>query len=693
VCSSDLPQVPVINSVVSTDPSDCGVIDGAITVTATGINLQYSMDGGTNWSNSGTFSGLASGTYNVAVRNNTGTCVIFNTTNPIILTAPNSPSITNVASTQPTDCNANDGTITITAQGGTGPLKYSIDNGTTWTTSGSFTTLSGGTYEIRVANTDITCIVTYPNVTLIDKVAPSITNVAKTNVTDCGLSDGTITITASSTQGSVEYSINGGTTWQPSNVFTGLSAAGNPYLIRVRNIDGTCMVSAVDVTITEPTAPAITNVVPTSPSDCGVNDGSIVITATAGSAVTEYSIDGGANWQNSGSFTGLTAGTYNVSVRNTGNTCVITYASNSVILSAPNAPSITNVTSTNPTDCMVTDGTITITSIGGSSVKYSINGGVNWQNSNSFASLAGGTYQIRARNGNGSCIVSYPNIVLIDKVQPVISNVASTDVTNCNIADGTIIITASSAQGAVEYAISGDLGPWSQSGTFTGLTAGTYQIRVRNIDGTCITTSPDVIIDGPVSPVIASVTPANPTNCGVSDGTINISATGTTGTLEYSIDGGNNWQASSSFVSLAPGTYNVSVRYVGGTCQVINTSNPIILTAPNAASITNVTSTNPTDCTVTDGTITITATGGLTPLEYSIGGVWQTSNVFSNLSGGVYPISVRNTDGSCTVIYPNVTLIDKIQPTITNVAQSNVTDCGVIDGTITITAASVQGAV
>ncbi|MDZ7911437.1 MAG: hypothetical protein U5O16_06315 [Rhodococcus sp. (in: high G+C Gram-positive bacteria)] len=179
-------------------------------------------------------------------------------------------------------------------------------------------------------------MITYPDVTLINKALPTITNVASTNATNCNVNDGTITITASSTQGAVEYSIDGGSFWSQSGTFTGLTAG--TYQIRVRNIDGTCEVSNADVTITTPTAPAITNVAPTDPSNCGVNDGTIVITATAGSAATEYSIDGGTNWQSSNTFSNLAAGTYNVFVRNTGNTCTVAYASNPVVLGAPNAP-------------------------------------------------------------------------------------------------------------------------------------------------------------------------------------------------------------------------------------------------------------------------------------------------------------------------------------------------------------------
>ncbi|NJN77266.1 MAG: hypothetical protein HC803_02180, partial [Saprospiraceae bacterium] len=150
--------------------------------------------------------------------------------------------------------------------------------------------------------------------------------------------------------GSLEYSINGGTSWQPSNVFSNLSAG--TYQIRVRNINGTCMVSATDEVLTAPQLPVITDVTSQNPSDCGLNNGTITVTATGTSI--QYSINGGLTWvSNGGSFTNLGSGTYYVAVRNSDGTCVVQYNTNPIVLTAPAAPSITNVASNNPTNCGV----------------------------------------------------------------------------------------------------------------------------------------------------------------------------------------------------------------------------------------------------------------------------------------------------------------------------------------------------
>ena len=86
---------------------------------------------------------------------------------------------------------------------------------------------------------------------------------------------------------------------------------------------------------------------------------------------------------------------------------------------------------------------------------------------------------------------------------------------------------------------------------------------------------------------------------------------------------------------MSAGTYNVFVRYDNVTCEVAYASNSVVLTVPEAASITDVTFTEPTDCGNTDGTITITAVGGTGSLQYSVdsGVTYQASNVFTALPG------------------------------------------------------------
>ena len=136
----------------------------------------------------------------------------------------------------------------------------------------------------------------------------------------------------------------------------------------------------------------------------------------------------------------------------------------------------------------------------------------------------------------------------------------------------------------------------------------------------------------------------------MTDGSISIAAT-FSGSVEFSINGGLTWQSSNTFNNLPDGIYIVMIRNADGSCVMAWNNNPIVLGSPTAPSITNVSSTDPTDCGLNDGTITVTATGGSGNLRYSIDGIDYTNATgsFTGLSAGTYPVSVQNADGTCTV--------------------------------------------
>lgn len=153
-----------------------------------------------------------------------------------------SPSITNLAKTDPT-CTP-DGTITVTGAGGTPPLSYSINGGTTYQASNLFTGLSGGTYTVIIRD-GLGCISAIQTITL----APvnSLTQTVTKTDANCTTS-GSITINASGGgTPPYQYSINGGSTYQSSNVFTGLAAG--TYTVITRNPVTQCTATQ-QVTIT-----------------------------------------------------------------------------------------------------------------------------------------------------------------------------------------------------------------------------------------------------------------------------------------------------------------------------------------------------------------------------------------------------------------------------------------------------------
>ena len=131
-------------------------------------------------------------------------------------------------------------------------------------------------------------------------------------------------------------------------------------------------------------------------------------------------------------------------------------------------------------------------------------------------------------------------------------------------------------------------------------------------------------------------------NCrGASTGSLQVNAgAGWVAPVEYSLDG-INWQSSNRFTNLIVGNYRVKVRDAGCIDSVaisILQLYPDLLidnTGTTAASCSG----NP------DGQVSITASGGLGPYQYSTDGLlYQPANIF-NLNQGNFTITVKDANG------------------------------------------------
>ncbi len=163
-----------------------------------------------------------------------------------------------------------------------------------------------------------------------------------------------------------------------------------------------------------------------STTSASATNGSISATATGGSGFT-FSLNSGS-FQASGNFTGLAAGSYTVTAKNSdgctgtgqfsvaaGNIC----AGVNIVVSA---------TTTQGTPCTTpANGSISVTASGSSGFTYSVNGG-SFQASGNFTGLAPGNYTIVARDpngctGNGTATINAANAgTLFAAVKTVIQN-------------------------------------------------------------------------------------------------------------------------------------------------------------------------------------------------------------------------------------------------------------------------------
>ncbi len=178
-----------------------------------------------------------------------------------------------------------------------------------------------GTYSVAIRDrANAACVIILNPALAITEPPVLSATAAGTNVTCHGTNNGTITISgAAGGYGTYQYTINGGAVWQSWGTFTNL--APGSYDVRIRDAANPACVMIINpaLVITEPAALSAAET--SSNVTCfGANDGTITITNPAGGYGTyEYTIDGGATWSASGSFTGLAPQFYSVQIRDAAN--------------------------------------------------------------------------------------------------------------------------------------------------------------------------------------------------------------------------------------------------------------------------------------------------------------------------------------------------------------------------------------
>ncbi|MBZ5855579.1 hypothetical protein [Flavihumibacter profundi] len=313
------------------------------------------------------------------------------------------------------------------------------------------------------------------------------------------------------------------------------------------------------------------------------NDGVITATATGGKDF-QFSLNDG-DFQQSGSFTGLSAGNYKIVTKNSyGCTGEIAVKIDQNNICA--GITITVTTTKKDPATGQSNGSITASATGGSGYTYSINNGA-FQSGNSFTNLKAGTYTITAKNANGCTGTVQVVLVGTDPCAGVKIGVTATKTDPAsNQSNGTISVSATGGSGFT-YSINN--GTFQSSGSFTGLKAGTYTVTAKNSNG-CTGTAQITLGSTSVDPcagktITVSGTAVGVTNCTTTanNGSITVSASGSTG-FTFNINGGT-YQAGNSFNNLAAGTYTVGAKDAAG---CVKTTSVTVGTLPPGPLFTDV---------------------------------------------------------------------------------------------------------
>lgn len=327
--------------------------------------------------------------------------------------------------------------------------------------------------------------------------------------------------------------------------------------------------------------------------------------------------------------------------------------------------------------CGNVNGSITVNSAPGvAPLQYSIDGGVLYQSSNSFTGLTGGTYNLIVKDAN-NCTSPLTLVTINNAAGPSLYNIIWNNPT-CGNNSGTIDIIAGGGAGDLEYSIDNG-NTYYPSSSFGNLGAGNYYIFATdtngcNVSGLVVLTNSD-----PVAIVNLLNTSAT---CGDSNGEIGIIAIGGTGTLQYSIDNGATFQTNYFFSNIPAGTYDLFVQDSLG-CTA---SYPTGLSGSTPPTIDDVQATDAV-CTNTNGTISVTASGGTGQLLYSIdyGTNYDTSGNFNGLEAGFYDVLVTD-DYGCEVT--QAVSVGGTNLVVSGSATTTDPLCGGTDGLVVITPAN-----
>lgn len=376
----------------------------------------------------------------------------------------------------------------------------------------------------------------------------------------------------------LEYTIDGGQSWHQDGMFTDLPEGIYDTKMRIIGDNGLSCVTNIglgETHLRDADAPTIENVNIQYPANCSSNDGFIQVIATGNNL--EYSINNGNSWQPSTLFANLGVGKYQPLVRSRDYTfCQV---SEKVELIASTSPTITGVTTFQPTTCNARDGLITLqtTAPAGVTLIYSNNDGQTWQSSPNFVSAAG-TYQLRVRDiDNEKCFSARYDYELTSLDAPDFIN-ADFGGTTCEVTNGYIEISTDRNS---DFLFSFDNGKaYTAANRQENLGTGLYQIGLKSNSSDCEYEFGNIVLSPDNPPALEAIGGVATAGCGVEDGRIDFMAAGSFANLEFTIDNGQTFQSSPNFANLSAGKYLCGVRYANGSC--LNIVNEIEIAKENA---------------------------------------------------------------------------------------------------------------
>ncbi len=564
------------------------VNSNSISVSTTGTQgeVEYQLDNG-EFGQSNTFNNLENGEYLITVQDETG-CTASTT---VIINVEGLQST--IAISQPITCyDGEDGSLTITPQGGIPPYEFSINEGP-YQEESIFENLNAGTYMFTVRDSQGTVV----GQTLTLENPPEIVATVEVNFDQ-------IIINASGGTGELNYQLFDGNP-QSSNTFEGLENSN--YTITVIDENGCSIQLTAEVNVGVLSLQTLL----VDPIDCHDNATATVECVVDG-GVPPYSYRiVGSPFQDNPIFTNLAAGDYTFRVKDAQSTVF------NIQLTIDNPELITG-------SIDVIDNTITVNASGGTGTLFFSIDGELFQPSNTFMNLSNGEYIILVQDENGCQLSLSAEVIII----PLSGSTEVVKLISCFEGnDGVLSISLTGGIEPYEYSIDGV--NFQNDSTFSNLPSGIYTPVVRDQSNQLIELDP-ISLENPEE-LTGSVS--------IFGSELTVSGMGGTGEYTYSIDG-MTFQSSGLFMLESEGAYTITIQDSNGCITTLEAAVSLINSIEYEA--------NNVRCFGEDSgsIIILNVEGGLQPFMYSLDGVnYMNEGVFTGLAPNDYQIFIQDSNG------------------------------------------------
>ena len=438
--------------------------------------------------------------------------------------------------------------------------------------------------------------------------------------TPCGICNGSISVNPSGgvppysyfwSNGGLTNSINGLCAGLYTLTITDAVNCAQSYTYSVENTNAGISVTATSTNVT-----------------CfGANNGTASAFVSGGVSPYTY-IWNTIPQQNGTSLTGLTPGTYYVSVTDA-NGCV---SSDFTIVDEPDTLIFSLANLTEPLCANTCNGQIIVTAAGGN-LPYSFS----WvpsstSTSSTAANLCAGTYTAVLTDANG-CQATQTNT--LNQPAPITSAITVADATCSNSCNGSATVVVQGGVGPYDYL-------WTPQGgtqaTASNLCAGSYSVLITDANG--CTQTDAALVSAPASIILTTNT--NGVTCNAAcNGSATVFVVGGTAPYTYNWDDFNN-QTTQTAVGLCVGTYSVNVTDENG----CDTTATVIIDDSNALQATISTPLDATCYGLCDASALALGVGGIPPYTFSWNDdLLQETPLATNLCAGTYIVFVFDSTG------------------------------------------------